>query len=151
MKPFVALDGSQYMGLGTNLKYYIEEGGAYYDITPIRATTSAGDVTFSATNGSATLTVSDTAHGAVAEDFVTFSGAVSLGGNITATVLNQEYQISGVINDNSYTVVAKDTSGASVDANSSDTGNGGSSIVGCLLYTSPSPRDRTRSRMPSSA
>ena len=23
--------------------------------------------------------------------------------------------------------------------------------VGCLLYTSPSPRDRTRSRMPSSA
>lgn len=130
MKPFVALDGSQYMGLGTNLKYYIEEGGAYYDITPIRATTSAGDVTFSATNGSATLTVSDTAHGAVAEDFVTFSGAVSLGGNITATVLNQEYQISGVINDNSYTVVAKDTSGASVDANSSDTGNGGSSIVG---------------------
>ena len=130
MKPFVALDGSQYMGLGTNLKYYIEEGGAYYDITPVRATTAAGDVTFSATNGSATLTVSDTAHGAVAEDFVTFSGAVSLGGNITAAVLNQEYQISGVVDDNSYTIVAKDTSGASVDANSSDTGNGGSSVVG---------------------
>lgn len=130
LKPFVALDGSQYMGLGTNLKYYIEEGGAYYDITPVRATTAAGDVTFSATNGSATLTVSDTAHGAVAEDFVTFSGAVSLGGNITAAVLNQEYQISGVVDDNSYTIVAKDTSGASVDANSSDTGNGGSSVVG---------------------
>ena len=130
LKPFVALDGSQYMGLGTNLKYYIEEGGAYYDITPVRATTAAGDVTFSATNGSATLTVSDTAHGAVAEDFVTFSGAVSLGGNITAAVLNQEYQISGVVDDNSYTIVAKDPSGASVDANSSDTGNGGSSVVG---------------------
>lgn len=130
LKPFVALDGSQYMGLGTNLKYYIEEGGAYYDITPVRATTAAGDVTFSATNGSATLTVSDTAHGAVAEDFVTFSGAVSLGGNITAAVLNQEYQISGVVDGNSYTIVAKDTSGASVDANSSDTGNGGSSVVG---------------------
>jgi hypothetical protein len=130
LKPFVALDGSQYMGLGTNLKYYIEEGGLYYDITPIRATTAAGDVTFSATNGSSTLTVSDTAHGAVTDDFVTFSGAVSLGGNITADVLNQEYQISGVVDDNSYTIVAKDTSGASVDANSSDTGNGGSSVVG---------------------
>jgi len=130
LKPFVALDGSQYMGVGTNLKYYIEEGGAYYDITPVRATTAAGDVTFSASNGSSTLTVADTAHGAVTNDFVTFSGAASLGGNITATVLNQEYQISGVVNDNSYTIVAKDTSGGSVDANSSDTGNGGSSVVG---------------------
>tara|TARA_B100001059_G_scaffold62399_1_gene58295 strand:- start:1473 stop:3356 length:1884 start_codon:yes stop_codon:yes gene_type:complete len=128
--PFVALDGSQYMGLGTNLKYYIEEGGAYYDITPVRATTAAGDVTFSASNGSSTLTVADAAHGAVTNDFVTFSGAASLGGNITAAVLNQEYQISGVVNDNSYTIVAKDTSGGSVDANSSDTGNGGSSVVG---------------------
>ena len=124
LKPFVALDGSQYMGLGTNLKYYIEEGGAYYDITPIRATTAAGDVTFSATNGSTTLTVADTAHGAVAGDYVTFSGAVSLGGNITAAILNIEYRIDTIIDDNSYTVVA------SVSANSSDSGNGGSSVVG---------------------
>jgi len=124
LKPFVALDGSQYMGLGTNLKYYIEEGGAYYDITPIRATTAAGDVTFSATNGSATITVADTAHGAVAGDYVTFSGAVSLGGNITATVLNAEYRIDTILNDNSYTFQATAT------ANSSDTGNGGSSVVG---------------------
>lgn len=130
LKPFVALDSSRYMGLGTNLKYYIEEGGAYYDITPIRATTAAGDVTFSASNGSSTLTVADAAHGAVANDFVTFSGAASLGGNVTAAVLNQEYQIDTVLNDNSYTVVAKDTSGAVVTANASDTGNGGSSVVG---------------------
>ena len=112
------------MGLGTNLKYYIEEGGAYYDITPIRATTAAGDVTFSATNGSTTITVADTAHGAVAGDYVTFSGAVSLGGNITATVLNAEYRIDTILNDNSYTFQATAT------ANSSDTGNGGSSVVG---------------------
>ena len=130
LKPFVALDSSRYMGLGTNLKYYIEEGGAYYDITPVRATTAAGDVTFSASNGSSTLTVADTAHGAVANDFVTFSGAASLGGNVTAAVLNQEYQIDTVLNDNSYTVVAKDTSGVVVTANASDTGNGGSSVVG---------------------
>jgi len=130
LKPFVALDSSRYMGLGTNLKYYIEEGGAYYDITPVRATTAAGDVTFSASNGSSTLTVADTAHGAVANDFVTFSGAASLGGNVTAAVLNQEYQIDTVLNDNSYTLVAKDTSGVVITANASDTGNGGSSVVG---------------------
>ena len=124
LKPFVALDGSRFMGLGTHLKYYIEEGGTYNDITPIRSTTSAGDVTFSATNGSATLTVSDTAHGAVAGDYVTFSGAASLGGNITAAILNIEYRIDTVVNDNSYTVVASAT------ANASDTGNGGSSTVG---------------------
>ena len=124
LKPFVALDGSRFMGLGTHLKYYIEEGGTYNDITPIRSTTSAGDVTFSATNGSATLTVSDTAHGAVAGDYVTFSGAASLGGNITAAILNIEYRIDTIVNDNSYTVVASAT------ANASDTGNGGSSTVG---------------------
>ena len=117
LKPFVALSGSQYLGVGTNLKYYIESGGDYNDITPIRSTTSAGDVTFSASNGSSVLTISDTAHGAVANDFVTFSGAASLGGNVTADVLNQEYQIATIVNDNSYTVIAKDTSGAVVTAN----------------------------------
>lgn len=130
LKPFVALDGSQFNGVGTHLKYYIEEGGGYNDITPIRLTTSAGDVTFSATNGSSTITVSDTAHGAIVDDFVTFSGAASLGGNVTAAVLNQEYQIASIVNSGSYTVVAKDTSGAAVTANSSDTGNGGGSVVG---------------------
>ena len=118
------------VSVGTHLKYYIEKGGAYNDITPIRATTAAGDVTFSATNGDATITVSDTTHGAVQNDFVTFSGAVSLGGNITAAVLNQEYQVATRINDDSYTIEAKDTSGNAVLANSSDTGNGGSSTVG---------------------
>ena len=127
---WVSLASTKYLGLGTNLKYYVKEGDNFYDITPIRSTTAAGDVTFSATNGDATITVSDTGHGAVANDFVTFSGAVSLGGNITATVLNQEYQIATIVNANSYTVEAKDTSGATVTANASDTGNGGSSVVG---------------------
>ena len=63
-------------------------------------------------------------------DFVTFSGASTLGGNITAEVLNQEYQISLVTSLNTYEMVAKDTSGATVTANSSDSGNGGSSVVG---------------------
>ena len=121
---WIALDGSNYLGVGTHLKYYIEEGGAFNDITPLRLTTSAGDVTFSATNGSTTITVTDTGHGAVENDFVTFSDAASLGGNITAAILNIEYQIVSIINANSYTITA------SVAANSSDTGNGGSSTVG---------------------
>ena len=127
---WIALDGTKFLGLGTTWKYYIEAGSVFNDITPIRSTTAAGDVTFSATDGSSTLTVSDTGHGAENHDFVTFSGAVSLGGLITADVLNQEYQISLVIDADSYNITAKDTSGVTVTANSSDTGNGGASVVG---------------------
>ena len=123
-------DGNKYLGIGTNLKVYVENGGAIFDITPIRQTTSAGDVTFAATNGSSTLVVSDTSHGAVEGDFVTLSGAASLGGNVIAAVLNQEYQIDLIVNANSYNITAKDTSGNTVTANGSDTGNGGSSTVG---------------------
>ena len=127
---FISLGGTRFLGLGTTFKYYIEEGDAYNDITPIRSTTSAGDVTFAATNGSSTITVTDTNHGAVTNDFVTFSGAATLGGNVTAAVLNQEYQILLVTGTNTYTITAKDTDGATVTANSSDSGNGGSSVVG---------------------
>jgi len=121
---WVALDGSDFLGIGTHLKYYIEEGQTFNDITPIRNTTSAGDITFSATNGSTTITVTDPAHGANEKDFVTFSGATTLGGTITATILNAEFQITSLISSNSYTITS------SVAANSSDTGNGGSSVVG---------------------
>jgi hypothetical protein len=121
---WIALDGSNYLGIGTHLKYYIEEGQGLNDITPIRVTTSAGDVTFAATNGSTTITVSDTAHGAFENDFVTFSGAVSLGGVITADVLNKEYQVVRVVDADSYEITS------AVAANSSDSGNGGSSTVG---------------------
>ena len=127
---WVSLSSTRFLGLGTNLKYYVKEGSNFDDITPIRSTTAAGDVTFSAVDGDATITVSDTAHGAVQNDFVTFSGAVSLGGNITDTVLNQEYQIATIVDSDSYTIEAKDTSGVTVTANASDTGNGGSSTVG---------------------
>ena len=120
-----------FLAIGTNEKVYIEVGGVFYDITPIRETTPPGAVTFSASNGSSTITVSDSAFGSSAGDYVTFSGATSLGGNITAAVLNQNYKIASVINPNSYTITAKNpTTGASVVANSSDTLNGGASVVG---------------------
>ena len=208
LHPWQALDGTNYLGVGTNLKYYINEGGAYNDITPIRATTSAGDVTFDASantlssgvdavvttipltsgsgfpdtgviqigsetisyallvgnnltgcvrgfNGStaashsssaavkcSTIIVTDTAHGALEHDFVTFSGGATLGDAVTANVLNQEYQIFYIKNDNSYYINARavasiqsitTTDGLSnsyVFATTSDSGNGGSSVVG---------------------
>ena len=199
---WISLAGTKYLGFGTTFKYYIESGGTFNDITPIRLTTSAGDVTFTgkantlssgitatdttipltsstgfpasgtvqigsetinyaavsgnnligATRGAesttaathsssdavlcATLTITDTSHGAIQNDFVTFSGASSLGGNITANVLNQEYQVLNVIDANSYTIKAKDTSSNIVFANSSDSGNGGSSVVGAYQLNS---------------
>lgn len=122
---WISLSGTKYLGIGTTNKYYVEEGGTYNDVTPIRKTTTNA-ATFSATNGSSTITVTDAGHGAVNGDSVTFSSAVSLGGNITAAVLNQEYQINLVTGTNTYEITAKDTSGTTVTANSSDSGNGGS-------------------------
>lgn len=139
---WVALNGEKFLSVGTEQKYYIKQGTDYKDITPIRETTSAGAVTFSATNGSAVITVTDVNHGCVVNDFVTFSGAASLGGNVTAAVLNQEYQITEVINGASYKISARTVSSiesitvsgglnaTAVTANSSDTGNGGGSVVG---------------------
>lgn len=142
LHPWVSLNLDEFLGVGTAFKYYINQGGGYNDITPIRVTTAAGDVTFSATNGSSEIQVTDTAHGAVENDFVTFSGAASLGGNITAAVLNQEYQIDRLVDDNNYIILAREVAvlenitvdgvytPTTITANSSDTGNGGSSVVG---------------------
>lgn len=208
LHPWVALSGERYLGVGTHLKYYINEGGGYSDITPIRVTTAAGDVTFSAvantlngdvtdadvtitlssttgfpsngyikinseiilysnvsgndlqncvraqfdttatahTSGDAvtcaTITVNDTGHGCNDNDFVTFSGAVTLGDEITADILNQEYQVVHVEDDDTYYITARIVSTISsitvsggldetpVFATTSDSGNGGASVVG---------------------
>ena len=121
---WVALDGSDFLGVGSHLKYYIEQGQTFNDITPIRTTTSAGDVTFSATNGSSIVTVTDAGHSAIANDFVTFSDAASLGGTVTAAILNAEHQITRFVSSSQYEITV------SVTANSSDSGNGGGSTVG---------------------
>ena len=202
-----ALDGTEYIGLGTNLKYYILEGQQYYDITPIRLTSGAGDATFltgadtlngaiaadaqsividSATgfpasgrvkigdeiltyasissvtlegctrgqNGTTaaahsdgaaiaccTITVTENGHGALDNDFVTFTDAASLGGLITAAVLNQEYQVTSIVSPNAYQIEARTVSTiASITTtegldptflfcNASDSGTGGSATV----------------------
>jgi len=208
LHPWIALDGSNFLGVGTHLKYYINEGGAYNDITPIRVTTAAGDITFSAnantlsagitavtdtiplTSASgfpasgrikigseiityalvsgnnltgcvrgvndtvaashsssaavtcATLIVTDADHGALENDFVTYSGTATLGGRLMVEDINQEYQITHIINVNSYQIEARTvstigsittTTGLNptyVFATTSDSGNGGSSVVG---------------------
>lgn len=139
---FSTLDGTNYLAFGTNEKYYLDLGGGYKDITPLRLTTSPGAVTFSATNGSSVLTVSHTAHGANEGDFVTYEDAVTLNGNISAAILNQEYKIDEIINDDSYKITARESEPVddiivdgvytpnAVTANSSDTGNGGTGVIG---------------------
>ena len=122
---WIALDGTEYLGIGTTNKYYVENGNVYYDVTPIRRS-STNSTTFGATNGSSTITVTETGHGAVNGDFVTFSNAVSLGGLVTAAVLNQEYQINLVTGANTFEITAKNTAGTIITANASDSGNGGS-------------------------
>ena len=114
---WASLAGANYIGVGTNLKFYIEQGGAYYDITPIRSTTAAGDVTF-AGNGTTTVTVTDTNHGCLTGDFVTFSGATGT----YATTLNAQFQVT-VLTANTYTISTSPTVVASG-------ATGGASVVG---------------------
>lgn len=137
---WIGLNGYNYMGIGTNQKFYIQNGtGGYeYDVTPIRYVASAGVTTFAAVTTSpysSTITVNTSvAHGAQAGDYVTFSGAVSLGGNITATILNAVtgYQVVAVNTSLQYTIVVPATS------NASDTGTGGASVVATYQITSGS-------------
>lgn len=116
---WVALNGSNYLGVGTNLKYYIEQGGTYFDITPVVHTSTNVGGAFIASNGSNVVTVVDAGYSPNAGDYLTISGATSLGGNVTATVLNTEFAVNSIVNSTAYTIIV------SVNANGSDTGNGG--------------------------
>ena len=129
---WVTLSNVGLLGVGTNLKFYIERGGAYNDITPIRSTATLTGP-FVASTGSSVITVTDASHGCVNNDYVTFSGAgiTSLGGNITAAVLTGEFKIT-YIDLNTYTITVSAT------ANASDTGTGGTVVAQYQLNTGPS-------------
>ena len=120
--------GDQVLAIGTRQRVYVLYQDALYDVTPLRTTNTGLSNVFAASNGSSTITVTNTGHGAAVDDFVTISGASSLGGNITATVLNQVHKIVSVPDANTFTFTAKDTTQATVTANSSDTGQGGTGI-----------------------
>ena len=124
---WVTLQNQNLVGVGTNTKFYIEQGGAYNDITPIRASSTINNNPFALT-ASTTVTVTDTAHGATTGSFVTFSGAVDIGGggtNVTAAVLNQQFQVT-VIDANSYTITISVTPNATAISGSP---GGGASVV----------------------
>jgi hypothetical protein len=101
-----SLAGNNYLGMGTNLKFYIQNGpnGYFYDITPIRDTntTSAGTA-FSTVNASTTVTVNDPGHGAQTGDFVMISGVSGAVNGIPNTALNREFQIT-YLNGNQYNI-----------------------------------------------
>lgn len=97
---WVTLTNQNLLGVGTNEKFYLELGGAYYDITPLRGTATLTNP-FATTNGSTLVTVTDVAHGCTDGDYVTFSGATTVGG----LNLNNEYQVT-VIDVDTYTITA---------------------------------------------
>jgi len=106
------LAGQNLLGVGTNLKFYINQGGAYYDITPLRGTVTLTNP-FTTTNLSKTVLVTDVGNNSITGDFVTFSGATAVGG----LTLNDEYQIT-VVTTNTYNITAASA------ATSSATGGG---------------------------
>jgi len=130
---WITLTNQNIVAVGTNLKFYLTLGNQYFDITPVRSVTTLTNP-FTATLSSSTITVSATAHGAIPGDFVTFSGATGLGGNITAAVLNQQYQIVSVPNVNSFTFTATATANAS-DVSGSP--GGGTVTTSYQLNTGP--------------
>ena len=97
---WITLENFNLLGVGTNLKFYLENGGQYYNITPIRSAVILSNP-FATVNASTTVTVTDVAHGAVNDDFVTFSNVATVGG----LDLNNEYQIT-LIDGDAYTITA---------------------------------------------
>ena len=130
---WIDFDGSNYLGVGTSKKYYIEKGGAYSDVTPfihISTTVGAAAGPFTATIGSSVITVVDSGYTPNVGDYIVISGAVSLGGNITAAVLNQEYQEVTEVSGTTFTIIARSpTTGLPVLASAGDTGHGGATVT----------------------
>ncbi len=120
--------GLQWIGVGTNLKFYVNNDQVLFDITPIRASSTINNNPFATVSGSATVTVTDTAHGAIANDYVTYSGASAVAG----LTLNGEFQIVTVINANSYTITALGNAG------STTTGGGAAVVAAYQINTGPS-------------
>ena len=118
LNQWAAIDGSQYIGVGTNLKFYVSEGEAYNDITPTRKTSSLTNP-FTTVNGSTLVTVTDAGHNAGQNDFVTFSGSGAVGG-VPAADFNKEHQIVTIIDNDNYTI--------NVATSASSAVNGGGSV-----------------------
>ena len=119
---WIAFDGSDYLGVGTNLKFYIENGLQFHDITPIRKTSSLTAAALATVNTETTVTVTDPSHGALQDDFVTFSGLSDVNG-IPAGNLNIEHQITSITDSNIYVITVASA------ATSTGTGSGGDAFT----------------------
>ena len=126
---WVTLGSENLLALGTNLKLYIERGGIFFDVTPTRLTTGALTNPFATTSGSAVVTFTYTAHGALVGDFVTFSGATGFNG-IATTTLNAQYQIQSVPTANTLTVNM-------TTANATGSGGGATVVATFQMNTGP--------------
>jgi hypothetical protein len=123
LKNWVTLGALKLMGVGTTSKFYIEQGGTYNDITPVRSTATLGANPFTTGSaGSGIITVVAAGHGAAAGDYVIFSGATTVDG-LTIVDLNKEQVITDIVSANSYTL---DTGGS---ATSGATAGGGSAVI----------------------
>ena len=120
---FISLDENNYLAIGSSERFYIEEGGSFNNITPLRKTSSLGANPITTGDaGSGEITVTDSGHGAVFNDFVTFAGATTTDG-VTAAQINTTHQITEIVSVNAYKVV---TAGS---ASSGSTAGGGGSVT----------------------
>ena len=118
---YASLVGENLLGVGTNLKYYIENGGAYYDITPIASTVTLPNNPFATTNGAYLVTVTTTsAHNATIGTYVTFSG-VSGSGVVNGVTLNGEFEIVSIPSSTTFTIIGA--------ATATSTGSGGGAVA----------------------
>jgi hypothetical protein len=104
-------DPSILTGVGTNLKFYIAQGGVYNDVTPIRANSGALSNPFVATSGSTTITVTDNSHGCTTGDFVTFSGALGLSTQTFTRSTSTEFILSTALANNTPITVSVSSGG----------------------------------------
>lgn len=102
IRNWVTLSDKKYIGIGTNLKLYIDEGGTFYDITPIRESGTLGLDPISTTISSTSVNIADTAHGNNVGDYVSFSGASAVGG----ITVNGEYTVTTVVDADNFTITS---------------------------------------------
>lgn len=114
---WVTLAGANLVGVGSEIKFYIEQTGAYYDITPVAYTSTLGASPVTTVNLSATVTVTDVSYQPSVGDYVIFSGMTTVN-NVT---LNGQYQVVSLPSGTTYTVTATTTANAN--------GSGGGSVA----------------------
>ena len=122
---WVRLDGTRFLAIGTDRKLYVYTEGSVYDITPIRETQALTNPF--TTNGTTTVTVTDSGHNADVGDFVTFDSFSSIDG----LDMNQEFEILTVPTANTYTITHTST------ASGSTSGGGGSGNAKYQITTGP--------------